>query len=81
MSDWLLAIEGTPAGHQLALVLALDVSSSVDSSEDALQRGGLDQLVAVSNDAGEHASLFIVEDDSVDSPEELNQFIPGDVDP
>ena len=32
---------GAEAGCRLALVLALDISSSVDAGEDALQRGGL----------------------------------------
>lgn len=41
---WLALAASGPAGAadcRLALVLALDVSSSVDATEDALQRGGL----------------------------------------
>ena len=39
----LLALVAAPAtaGCRLALLLALDISSSVDAAEDALQRGGL----------------------------------------
>ncbi|APE43007.1 multidrug transporter [Sulfitobacter alexandrii] len=38
MSDWLLAIEGTPAGHQLALVLALS-AAVLHAVFGALQKG------------------------------------------
>ncbi|WP_235857868.1 DUF1194 domain-containing protein [Marimonas lutisalis] len=37
----LLPLPGLAQGCRLALALALDVSSSVDAAEDALQRGGL----------------------------------------
>lgn len=37
----LLALPQSAAACRLALVLALDVSSSVDAAEDALQRGGM----------------------------------------
>ncbi|MEO0503102.1 MAG: DUF1194 domain-containing protein, partial [Pseudomonadota bacterium] len=36
-----LSWAGPAAACRLALLLALDVSSSVDAREDALQRGGL----------------------------------------
>lgn len=37
----LLPMQGSAAECRLALLLAIDVSSSVDAAEDALQRGGL----------------------------------------
>ena len=38
MTDWILSIEGTPAGHQLAMVLAL-VSAFAHASFGAFQKG------------------------------------------
>lgn len=58
----LLAASGAAATEcRLALVLALDVSSSVDPSEDALQRGG----VVAALTAPEVADAFFATDQSV----------------
>lgn len=42
----LLPVQGVAAECRLALLLAVDVSSSVDAAEDALQRGGLAAALA-----------------------------------
>lgn len=52
---------GSAAACRLALVLALDVSSSVDANEDALQRGGL----AAALRAPEVQAAFLANDDPV----------------
>jgi uncharacterized protein DUF1194 len=41
LAVWLVAFASPAAACRLALALAIDVSSSVDAREDALQRGGL----------------------------------------
>lgn len=56
-----LAWAAPVAACRLALVLALDVSSSVDANEDALQRGGL----AAALRAPEVQAAFLANDDPV----------------
>lgn len=57
----ILALTGLPAAAtacRLALVLAIDISSSVDAEEDALQRGG---MAAALRDEAVAAAFFAVD--------------------
>lgn len=45
MTDWLLSIEGTPAGHQLAMILAV-LAAFLHAVFGALQKGRFDPWLA-----------------------------------